>query len=149
DAPARRTRVAPALTPGPDVAARWSGENVTVAQIERELAGLRSPDDANAAPLLRTSVMTHLAWLPRGWVERGLETPAGFGQQHPSRTILLVPEPRADVDRLDASVWLERFEAGPEGAQIGTEVIELHLLGARATAPASIVEPLLIFDLPV
>jgi glucose-6-phosphate dehydrogenase assembly protein OpcA len=50
---------------------------------------------------------------------------------------------------LDASVWLERFEAGPEGAQIGTEVIELHLLGDRASAPASIVEPLLIFDLPV
>lgn len=129
--------------------ARWSGENVAVAEIERELADLRAGDDVEAAPLLRTSVMTHIAWLPHGWVERGRETLAGLGEQHPSRTILLVPRPQADEDRLDAAVWLERFEEGPEGAQIGTEVIELHLLGARASAPASIVEPLLIFDLPV
>jgi hypothetical protein len=128
---------------------RWSGENVTIAQIERELARLRAGDDAQAAPLLRTSVMTHLAWLPDDWVELGRETLAGLGEQHPSRTILLVPRPQAQEDRLDASVWLERFETEREGAQTGTEVIELHLLGARAKAPASIVEPLLIFDLPV
>jgi hypothetical protein len=60
-----------------------------------------------------------------------------------------VPQPDAGVDRLDATVSLERFATGPGGAQIGTEVIELHLLGARTKAPASIVEPLLIFDLPV
>src|SRR5207247_4266948 len=62
---------------------------------------------------------------------------------------LLVPQPNARNDRLDASVWLERFATGAEEVQIGTEVIELHLLGARTRAPASIVEPLLIFDLPV
>jgi hypothetical protein len=128
---------------------RWSGEDVTIAQIERELAALRDSGDAQAAPLLRTSVMTHLAWLPHGWIERGRETLAGLAEQHPSRTILLLPQPDASEDRLDAVLWLERFPTGTDGVQIGTEVIELHLLGARAKAPASIVEPLLIFDLPV
>jgi Glucose-6-phosphate dehydrogenase subunit N-terminal domain/Glucose-6-phosphate dehydrogenase subunit C-terminal domain len=129
--------------------ARWSGEDVTIAQIERELAALRGGVDEGGAPLLRTSVMTHLAWLPSDWVERGLETLAGLGEGHPSRTILLVPQPQATGDRLDATVWLETFATGPEEGEIATEVIELHLLGARAKAPASIVEPLLILDLPV
>jgi Glucose-6-phosphate dehydrogenase subunit N-terminal domain/Glucose-6-phosphate dehydrogenase subunit C-terminal domain len=127
----------------------WSGDNVTVGDIERGLAGLRSGNDLEGTPLLRTSVMTHLAWLPHDWVERGRETLAGLGEGHPSRTILLVPKPHAEDDRLDATVWLERLTSGADDAQIATEVVELHLLGARARAPASIVEPLLIFDLPV
>ncbi len=128
---------------------RWSGEDVTVAQIERALADLRDSDDREATPLQRTSVMTHLAWLPHGWVERGRETLAGLGERHPSRTILLVPQPRARENRLDTIVSLERFPTETDGAEIATEVIELHLLGTRSKAPASIVEPLLIFDLPV
>jgi len=127
---------------------RWSGEDVTIAQIERELAEMRGVD-TEGPPLLRTSVMTHLAWLPDAWVERGRETLAGLGEGHPSRTILLVPHPNADDDRLDATVWLETVASGPEEGEIATEVVELHLQGARTKAPASIVEPLLIFDLPV
>jgi glucose-6-phosphate dehydrogenase-like protein OpcA len=127
---------------------RWSGEDVTIGQIERAIADLRS-EDPRAAPLLRTSVMTHLAWLPPEWVDRGRETLAGLAERHPSRTILLVPKPDAGSDRLDAEVRLERFSAGAAEDEIATEVLELHLLGNRTKAPASIVEPLLIFDLPV
>ncbi|HST25528.1 MAG TPA: glucose-6-phosphate dehydrogenase assembly protein OpcA [Gaiellaceae bacterium] len=121
---------------------------MTIAQIERALADLRS-EDPGAAPLLRTSVMTHLAWLPPEWVDRGRETLAGLAERHPSRTILLIPSPEATDDRLDAVVRLEQFSTGPSEDEIATEVIELHLLGTRTKAPASIVEPLLIFDLPV
>jgi hypothetical protein len=139
--------VAAALTSGHAVR-RWSGENVTIAQIERALADLRT-GDPEGTPLLRTSVMTHLAWLPPEWVERGRETLAGLAERHPSRTILLVPQPEAGSDRLDAVVRLEQFSTGPNEAEIATEVVELHLLGQRTKAPASIVEPLLVFDLPV
>jgi hypothetical protein len=126
----------------------WSGEDVTVGRVERELATLRSGGEPGATPLLRTSVMTHIAWLPEDWVDRGREALAGLAEQHPSRTILLVPKPGAGVDRLDATVRLERFPSA-DMAEIANEVIELHLLGSRSKAPASIVEPLLIFDLPV
>jgi len=142
--------MASALTPaGSELAdLHWSGEDATIGQIEDALARLRESADPGAAPLLRTSVMTHLAWLPHGWVERGRETLAGLAERHPSRTILLVPKPHAPLDRLDATVRLKRFSTGTN-VEIATEVIELHLLGQRANSPASIVEPLLIFDLPV
>jgi hypothetical protein len=139
--------VAAPLTSG-NAVRRWSGEDVTIGQIERALADLRS-DDPQGTPLLRTSVMTHVAWLPPDWVDRGLETLAGLAERHPSRTILLVPQPDAGSDQLDAVVRLEQFSTGDEDAEIATEVVELHLLGDRTKAPASIVEPLLVFDLPV
>jgi hypothetical protein len=127
----------------------WTGEDVSLAEVERELASLREAGGDNGAPLLRTSVMTHLAWLPRGWVEKGRKTLAGLGERHPSRTILLLPEPNAAEDAIDASVRIECFGLETPGIQVCSEVIELRLRGGRAKAPASIVMPLLIFDLPV
>jgi hypothetical protein len=127
----------------------WTGEDVSLVEVERELASLRSGGAENGAPLQRTSVMTHVAWLPHGWVEKGRQTLAGLGERHPSRTILLLPEPEAGDDRIDAAVRIECFGLGAPGIQVCSEVIELRLRGARAKAPASIVLPLLIFDLPV
>jgi hypothetical protein len=127
---------------------QWSGEDVSIAEVERQLTHLREESGRNGTPLLRTSVMTHVAWLPHGWVEKGRQTLAGLGERHPSRTILLLPEPHAAEDAIDASVRLELFGVASD-LQVGSEVIELRLRGARAKAPASIVVPLLIFDLPV
>jgi len=127
----------------------WKAEDVSVAGVERALADLRGAEENEKSPLLRTSVMTHLAWLPHGWVEKGRKTLAGLAERHPSRTILLLPEPNAPADGIDATVRLESFAPGEGAPQIYTEVIELRLRGARAHVPGSIVEPLLIFDLPV
>ncbi len=127
----------------------WTGQDVSLADVERQLAGLRDGGGTNGGPLLRTSVMTHLAWLPHGWVEKGRKTLAGLGERHPSRTILLLPEPEASDDRIDADVRVECFGVETPGIQVCSEVIELRLRGTRAKAPASIVLPLLIFDLPV
>jgi hypothetical protein len=127
----------------------WAGEDVSLSEVERELADLRGAGGTNGEPLQRTSVMTHLAWLPHGWVEQGRKTLAGLGERHPSRTILLLPEPQAGDDRIDAAVQVECFGVDTPGFQVCSEVIELRLRGARAKAPASIVLPLLIFDLPV
>jgi hypothetical protein len=126
----------------------WTGQDVSLQEVERELAELRT-GGVGAASLLRTSVMTHLAWLPHGWVEKGRKTLAGLGERHPSRTILLLPEPEAGDDRIDAAVRIECFGLDSREFQVCSEVIELRLRGARAKAPASIVLPLLIFDLPV
>ncbi|MBA3841236.1 MAG: glucose-6-phosphate dehydrogenase assembly protein OpcA [Actinobacteria bacterium] len=125
----------------------WTGVDVSIAQIERELACLRAESVLEGGqPNLRTSVMTHMAWAPPEWQHAAEETLAGMAERHPSRTLLLVPRPDED-DGLDATVSLRCFPIGDRA--ICGEVIELILRGNRATAPASIALPLLISDLPV
>jgi glucose-6-phosphate dehydrogenase assembly protein OpcA len=127
----------------------WVGEDVTIAEIERELARLRAASEDDKAPDLRTSVMTHMGWAPRSSLEAALQTLQGLEERHPSRTIILVPDGCARVDGLDAAVSLRCFPLESGLRHICTEVIELRLSGRRAEAPASIVTPLLIPDLPV
>jgi Glucose-6-phosphate dehydrogenase subunit len=125
----------------------WVGDDVTIAQIERELARLRyESSEQSSQPNLRTSVMTHIAWAPPRWQHAAEETLAGMAERHPSRTLLLVPRPDEE-DGLDALLSVRCFPIGDRA--ICGEVIELTLRGNRATAPASIVLPLLISDLPV
>ena len=94
--------------------------------------------------------MTHIAWVPQELARAARGDARGAGRAHPSRTILLVPEPDAGATAIDASVYrVECFDLRSETDHVCTEVVELHLRGDRAEAPASIVEPLLISDLPV
>jgi glucose-6-phosphate dehydrogenase assembly protein OpcA len=118
----------------------------SIGEIDRELARLRV-DVESGEPFQRTSVMTHLAWVPTEWVEAAEDVLAGLAERHPSRTIVLVPDCEAG-DALQADVEVETFPAG-EGRQIAVETIRLRLCGSRASAPASIVQPLLLPDLPV
>lgn len=128
----------------------WEGEGVTLAAVEAELAQLRQASaDEGGSPNLRTSVMTHIVWAPPVWLERARATLAGMAERHPSRTIFLVPEPAAGAGRIDARIELERYAMPGMERNVCSEVVELRLFGERAKAPASIVEPLLISDLPV
>jgi hypothetical protein len=127
---------------------RWNGEDVSVAQIERALADLRADVEGDGAPFMRTSVLTHLAWIPPEWEQQALDTLSGLAERHPSRTILLLPQ-NEDEDGIDAGLSLRCFRLPGEERLICTEVIELRLRGRRRRVPASIVVPLLIADLPV
>src|SRR5262249_45550836 len=119
----------------------------TVSEIERDLAELRDASSASGqAPNLRTSVMTHLAWVPEHWQEAAERTLAGLAEQHPSRTILLFPRPESD-DALDMDASVQCFSFGDSA--VCAEVIRVRLCGDRAQHPASVVSPLLISDLPV
>ena len=126
----------------------WIGEDVCLADVDTALVRLRG-EAATEAASMRTSVMTHLAWVPHGWVGEARAALEGMAELHPSRTILLFPEPRADDNRIDGRAQVERWEVPDTNRGLVTEVVELTLRGARAKAPASIVEPLLISDLPV
>jgi glucose-6-phosphate dehydrogenase assembly protein OpcA len=126
----------------------WFGEDVCLADVETALARLRAQAAAETASM-RTSVMTHLAWVPEAWIEPARAALAGMAELHPSRTILLFPEPDAADNRIDARAEVERWAVPDTDRGLVTEVVELTLRGARAKAPASIVEPLLISDLPV
>jgi hypothetical protein len=118
----------------------------SIPDVERELATLRI-DPKTGSVFQRTSVITHIAWVPEEWVAAAEDVLTGLAERHPSRTIVLVPEPDAD-DGLDAGVELECYPAG-DGRQICVETIRIRLGGTVTAAPASIVQPLLISDLPV
>lgn len=130
-------------------AERWSDENVGVDDVVTALCRLR--DEAaheTEGPDLRTSVMTHLAWVPPEWEEAALETLAGLEERHPSRGILLFPRPDEE-DGIDAKVSVLAFPLREQRRHIAAEVIELRLRGRTSQAPASIVNPLLVPALPV
>jgi hypothetical protein len=125
----------------------WTGSDVTISEVEAELTHLRREsigDDGQ--PHQRTSVMTHIAWVPLEWVEAAERTLEGMAERHPSRTVILVPQPD-EPDGIDAQLWVRSFPVGDRA--VSGEVIELRLRGNRTIAPASIVLPLLISDLPV
>jgi glucose-6-phosphate dehydrogenase-like protein OpcA len=117
-----------------------------VADIERELASQRVEEQEGHA-FLRTSVMTHIAWVPEQWVGAAETVLVGLAERHPSRTIVLLPEPDGP-DGLEADVSVDAFPVG-ENRCICTETIRVRLGGGRLRAPASVVEPLLVPDLPV
>ena len=127
----------------------WSGEDVSIAEIESQLAAMRASQEEDGIPDLRTSVMTHTAWVPRPWLEAARGTLDGLAEMHPSRTILLVPDPEGGRDAIDAELAVQCFPIEGETRHVCSETIELHLHGERSKAPASIVEPLLVSDLPV
>ena len=125
-------------------------ENVSIRDVEREISRLRQemagPD---GHPALRTSSMTHVAWVPEPWEQAAREALAGLAERHPSRGILLLPRPDEPRDELDAEIDVRSFRDDVLGREVCAEVIAIRLNGPRASAPASIVLPLLIADLPV
>ncbi|MGN6431171.1 MAG: glucose-6-phosphate dehydrogenase assembly protein OpcA [Gaiellaceae bacterium] len=117
----------------------------SVSEIERKLAALRLDDERGGARQ-RTSVMTHIAWVPEEWVEAAEDVLTGLADRHPSRTIVLFP--LAGDGGLEGEVDVELFAKGA-GRGVCTDTIRIRLHGTSAAHPASVVEPLLIPDLPV
>ena len=114
-----------------------------VAQVEKRLAELR----VHHAEGTRTSVMTHVAWAPPQWAAAARRTLAGLEELHPSRTILLFPDARK-ADGIGVDVELKCFTIPGSEREVCSEVIKLRLGGKRTRVPGSIVQPLLITDLP-
>lgn len=126
----------------------WIDDCATIAEIEAALVDLRYRHSQGGEPDMRTSVLTHLAWVPPEWQEAATDALAGLGERHPSRTLLLFPQ-ADEEDALAAHVHLECYELPGIERPLCSEVVELRLRGARAEAPASIAAPLLLPDLPV
>jgi hypothetical protein len=126
----------------------WTGEDVTVSDLERQLAGLRVATEHDGVPDLRTSVLSHVAWVPPEWAEEAWATLARLEERHPSRTIGLFPQDDGGRNAIDADVSLHCFTIPGQDNHICSEVLALRLHGQKAAVPASIVAPLLIPDLP-
>jgi hypothetical protein len=118
-------------------------KNTSVAEIEAWLDRQRDHEQ----PSQRTSVATHMAWIPDEWSLAAERVMRALGDRVPSRTLLLHPEPGSEVDGFDASIVLERFSGGKTG--VSAEIVRIRLRGSTAEAPASVVVPLQLPDLPV
>lgn len=125
----------------------WRGEDVRLAEVEQHLAALRSEN--GDVPHMRTSVLTHVAWVPPEWREAAESVLEGLGERHPSRTLILFPEPESSRDAIDAEVTVETFTVPALERSVASEIVRLWLHDGRTRAPASIVLPLAISDLPV
>jgi Glucose-6-phosphate dehydrogenase subunit len=126
----------------------WADECVSATEVEQALIGLRLRRGFIGKRNLRTSVLTHIAWVPPEWQQAATETLAGLAERHPSRTLLLFPEPDAATG-IAARALLECYEVPFSDRHLCNEVVELRLRGNRAEAPASVVLPLLLPDVPV
>lgn len=116
--------------------------NTSVAEIEELLQEARDSE----TPSQRTSVATHMAWVPPEWSRAADRVIQGLGPRIPSRTLVLHPDPSGKAG-IDATIDHEHFPGGE--TTICAEVVHLRLRGCTASAPASVVVPLQIADLPV
>jgi glucose-6-phosphate dehydrogenase assembly protein OpcA len=123
-------------------------ENATLGAIEGELRRLNAEAVGPGHNLLRTRVLTHTAWVPPEWEAAARSVLASLQDRHPSRVIALFPDPESSRDALDAEVEVLRFGKGGVRGSIASEFISIWLRGRRAAAPGSVVEPLLVSDLP-
>jgi glucose-6-phosphate dehydrogenase assembly protein OpcA len=119
----------------------------SVEEIERALAELRADGDGDGAPAMRTTVLTHVAWLPAEWEKAAEQVLEGLAERHPSRTILLRPDAAAGEEGLEADVARQSFASAER--HVCAEVIRIRLCGRTAHAPASVLLPLVLPDLPV
>jgi hypothetical protein len=127
----------------------WSGTIESLSEVTGRLHWMREEHARANEPDLRTSVLTHIAWVPPEWERAATDVLAGLADRHPSRVILLLPEREADDNEIHAKLALHSFSLPGTAGRIASELIELRLRGERARAPASIVVPLLIPNLPV
>lgn len=127
----------------------WSGEDVSIPDVERALAALRRRCGEDESLDLRTSVLTHVAWVPPEWHEAAEQVLEGLAERHPSRAIVLYPQPDETASQIDARASVEAFSLPGLEQHVAAEVIRLTIRGDRCRAPASIVLPLLLPDLPV
>ena len=68
-------------------AEEWSGTDVSISEIESELARLRAESaDEDGQPQQRTSVMTHVAWVPPEWLDAAERVLDGCRSRRPSST---------------------------------------------------------------
>jgi glucose-6-phosphate dehydrogenase assembly protein OpcA len=116
--------------------------NVSVGEIERRLDAL----DAHGESDQRTSVLTHMAWVPPKWSRAVSSVMEGLGTRVPSRTLLLHPDPGARSNRIDARIEHESLPGAAHN--VCAEIVHLWLRGGIAKVPGSVVVSLLLPDLP-
>lgn len=146
--------MAKALEGGDPVTPSWSGSSVDVARIESELARLRysaaGKPEGGEVFALRTSLLNLVVQAPDSEAAREAgEAIVDLASHHPSRALIVVPQPGPGESRIDARLAAHCHLAPGLEQQVCCEEITLRVNGPAASHLHSIVIPLLVPDLPV
>ena len=138
----------------------WEQRDTTVRAIAGHLASLWDVPvgiDDGGDPLItekglphaRASVLNLIVTVVDGAAaDRVVQTLMGLGVRHPSRAIVLVPEPRSAEKPLDARISTHCHDASGGGDRVCYEEVVMTVRGEAASHLSGIVAPLLIHDLP-
>jgi glucose-6-phosphate dehydrogenase assembly protein OpcA len=137
----------------------WEERATSVRAIAAHLASLWSPPAvANGAeplitekglPHARASVLNLIVTVVDATAaDRVVRTLVDLGVRHPSRALVIVPEPQADGAPLDARISTHCHDAAADADRICYEEVVLSVRGDAAAHLSGIVAPLLIHDLP-
>ncbi len=125
----------------------WESDNVTLAQVERELSNLRRHEQKAA---VRTSVLTLVAVVGSDAEADGArQIISDLGARHPSRTLIIValPDEPGVPSGTDAAVWVHAIER--EGRAVCFEEVILRVRGTARHHLDSVVEPFALPDVPL
>jgi glucose-6-phosphate dehydrogenase assembly protein OpcA len=145
------------MTTAERVSGGWAATNTTVAEVERQLQRIMhelsqpATEVAGRAYLVPRAICLNILVHADEAAEatRAAQTLAELAPRHPSRTLLMVVEPDAPADGLDASICTQCAIWPSVGGQLCFEQVTLTARGSTALHLVSVVEPLLVSDLPV
>lgn len=136
----------------------WEAPGTTVPAIEAQLANLWVPPDEDedgqvvtekGLPHARASVLNLIVTVvDADAADRVVRTMMDLGIRHPSRAIVLVADPEAHGEAIDARISTHCHPMGGEDDRICYEEVVLTVRGEAARHLSGIVAPLLIHDLP-
>jgi glucose-6-phosphate dehydrogenase assembly protein OpcA len=122
-----------------------AGGWMSVGQIERELAKLRTNDDGTLA--LRSSVLNLIVVTDEASADEITDSVSKLAGRHPARAVVLIADPEGEWN---VDVGLSAFcNVRGGGAQVCAEQVTIHAEGPPAMHLESLSGPLLVPDLPV
>lgn len=124
----------------------WQAEATTVGDVERAIAGLRRREERAA---VRTAVLTLVVDVVAGEAscERCLAMVVDMASRHPAHAIVLLGGDPDAPGRLDAVVRVHTIER--DGRAVCFEDVVLRVAGPGVRHLDSVVEPLMLPDVPV
>jgi len=140
--------VAPASPAAPDgtLVDSWRAADTRFEAVVAELARMRANAEIGATRAAVVNLVV-LAAADAG-ATRAIDSIVGLGRHHPGRIIVIVPRGGAgDDDRMAAG--LELYCSQVEARSLWWDVVRLEIGGPVAGHAESLVEPLLLHDLPV
>jgi glucose-6-phosphate dehydrogenase assembly protein OpcA len=138
----------------------WEERDTSVRAIAAHLASLWEPPhelDRGGDPLVTEKGLPHarasvlnliVTVVDDAAADRVVRTLLDLGVRHPSRAIVLVPEPGAGMQPLDARISTHCNDVAGGGDRVCYEEVVLTVRGEAAEHLFGVVAPLLIHDLP-